>query len=135
MIQTLSLCLGPMFPSDLALEWLKLADQQDQLGATAQASTLRYCAERLDSGLKAEDTTLLTLNEAAEESGFSPDHLGRLVREGKIPNAGRSGAPRIARRCLPTKSTRKSHGVAEDPEQSDSSFEQIVQSIIKEGVG
>ena len=124
-----------MIFADLALEWLKLADQQDQLGAPAQASTLRYCAEQLDSGLKAEDTTLLTLNEAAEESGFSPDHLGRLVREGKIPNAGRLGAPQIARRDLPIKLKPRVPAVAEVAAISQTSIEQIVQSIIKEGVG
>jgi hypothetical protein len=31
-----------MLPSDLAHKWLKLAEQQDRLGAQAQASTLRF---------------------------------------------------------------------------------------------
>ena len=124
-----------MLPADLALEWLKLADQQDQLGAPSQASTLRYCADQLETGLKAEDATLLTLQEAAAESGFSPDHLGRLVREGKIPNAGRPGAPQIARRDLPIKLKPRVPAVAEVAAISQTSFEQIVQSIIEKGVG
>lgn len=47
----------------------------------------------------------LSLQEAARESGYSPDHLGRLLRDGKLPNAGRPNAPRIRRRDLPRKPT------------------------------
>jgi len=48
---------------------------------------------------------LLNLRTAARESGYSADHLGRLVHEGKIPNAGRPHAPRIRRADLPRKPT------------------------------
>ena len=47
--------------------------------------------------------TPLSLTEAAHASGYSRDHLGREVRAGKIPNAGRPNAPRIERRHLPRK--------------------------------
>ena len=57
---------------------------------------LETCAAELEAALRQEDDTLLTLTEAARESGYSADHLGRLVRDGKIPNTGRPGAPRIA---------------------------------------
>ena len=43
----------------------------------------------LEEALAAENDEVLTLQRAAAESGYSADHLGRLVREGKIPNAGR----------------------------------------------
>lgn len=46
---------------------------------------------------------LLNLQQASRESGYSPDHLGRLVRSGRISNAGRRCAPRIRRRDLPRK--------------------------------
>ncbi len=59
--------------------------------------------------------TVLTLTEAAATSGYSADHLGHLVREGKIPNAGRPGAPRIALRDLP----RKAPESAADPEPEE----------------
>lgn len=45
----------------------------------------------------------LSLAEAARRSGYSADHLGRLVRQGKIPNAGRPNAPRIRLSDLPRK--------------------------------
>ncbi len=97
-----------MIPADLPVEWLKLADQQDQLGAHAQASTLRYCAEHLESGLNAEDTTLLNLQEAAAESGYSYSSIQKRVASGEIPNVGEPGAPRVQRQALPKKtSTRR----------------------------
>jgi len=46
---------------------------------------------------------LLALPEAAARSGYSMEHLGRLVRQGRIPNAGRKGAPRIRAADLPRK--------------------------------
>lgn len=53
--------------------------------------------------MASEQESLLTLEEAAERSGYSRDHLGRLVREGKLPNAGRRGSPRIRVGDLPRK--------------------------------
>lgn len=72
------------------------------------------------------DDKLLTLTEGALESGFSADHLGRLVREGKIANSGRPNAPRIARRDLPRKS------VAQAPVAGDISRTRIVRSAISQ---
>lgn len=45
--------------------------------------------------------TPLSLRQAAAESGYHEDSLGRLVRQGKIPNVGRLHAPKIRRRDLP----------------------------------
>ncbi len=124
-----------MTPASLPKAWREKATEFRRFGAEDQAFTLEYCANDLDEAWRDWQQEPLTLEEAGEKSGYSADHLGRLVREGKIPNAGRSGAPRIARRDLPVKSHQTARGVVEDPEQSDSSFEQIVQSIIEEGVG
>lgn len=43
----------------------------------------------------------LNLRQASIESGYSADHLGKLVRAGKIPNVARTNAPKIRRRDLP----------------------------------
>jgi hypothetical protein len=48
----------------------------------------------------------LTLRAASALSGYSTDHLSRLIREGVLPNAGRKGAPRICRADLPIKPKR-----------------------------
>ena len=55
--------------------------------------------------LTAEEDETLSLTRAARESGYSAGHLGRLVRDGTIPNAGRRHAPRIRRADLPRKAT------------------------------
>jgi hypothetical protein len=57
--------------------------------------------EDLEAALKEDDDQLLTLGEAAQVSGYSEDHLGRLVRDGKLVNVGRKHAPRIRRGDLP----------------------------------
>ena len=56
--------------------------------------------------LEGEASQSLNLQEAASESGYSPDHLGKLVREGKLPNAGRLNAPLIRKKDLPRKASR-----------------------------
>jgi hypothetical protein len=43
----------------------------------------------------------LTLTVASTISGYSTDHLSRLLRNGTLPNAGRKGSPRIRRVDLP----------------------------------
>jgi len=45
----------------------------------------------------------LTLREAAAECGYSVEHLARLIRQGRLPNAGRRHAPRLRRSDLPTR--------------------------------
>ena len=79
------------------------------------------------------DETTLSLTEAARESGYSTDHLGRLVRDGKIPNTGRPGAPRIARSHLPRKAPAEPR-LVEKPSRGEVSNAQIVQSIIERGI-
>ena len=67
--------------------------------------TARHLSE-LEAALHREDNELLTLTEAAHLSGYSEDHLGRLVRDGTIANAGRENAPRIRRADVPVKANR-----------------------------
>ena len=63
--------------SELSEEWRALAEQQRRLGAEPQARTLEYCADALWSVLRANDDELLSLHQAAAESGYTVDHLGR----------------------------------------------------------
>ena len=41
------------------------------------------------------------------QSGYSADHIARLLREGKIPNSGRKAKPLIRRRDLPQKARKR----------------------------
>lgn len=96
--------------------WLSRRDELRRLRALVDGATL--CDELLAEldGL-ADDAAnqLLSLHRAAAESGYSADHLGRLVREGKLTNAGRANSPRIRRGDLPFKPR---HSVAPDSERS-----------------
>ena len=81
----------------LPVTWRTQAKALRRYGGETPAVALESCAAELEATLRERDETTLSLTEAARESGYSADHLGRLVRDGKIPNAGRPGAPRIAR--------------------------------------
>ena len=119
----------------LLANWRRHAKALRRYGGETPATALESCAAELEATLVERDETTFSLVEAATESGYSADHLGRLVRDGRIPNAGRPGAPRIARGDLP----RKAHApaeprLAEKPRRRDVSNAQIVQSIIEKGI-
>lgn len=79
-----------------------------QFGVTAVDPDrfLAELADRLRTVFAAADEELLTLPEAARRAGMSEDHLGRLLREGKVPNAGRKGRPRVRAADLPRRTRR-----------------------------
>ena len=118
-------------PADLAPRWRTRAKEMRDLDAKAQAVTLEHCAEELEDALRDLEAVSLNLQQAAEESGYSADHLGRLVREGRIPNAGQGGSPKILRRDLP----RKAGALTSEPSLHElpCTKEQIVRSVIAEG--
>ena len=119
----------------LPADWRRQAKSLRRYGGETPATAIERCAADLEATLIERDETTFSLVEASRESGYSADHLGRLVRDGKIPNAGRPGAPRVALKDLP----RKAHApteprLAEKPGRSELSNRQIVQSIIEKGI-
>lgn len=56
---------------------------------------------------------LLTIAEAAQLSGYSVDHLRRLISDRKLRNAGRKGAPRLLASELPKRPSRPVASMAE----------------------
>ena len=118
----------------LPANWRKKAKALRRYGGDTPAVVLERCADDLEATLVERDQTTFSLVEAARESGYSADHLGRLVRDGKIPNAGRPGAPRIARSHLPRKAHAPPPRLAEKSRSRELSNEQIVQSIIEKGI-
>ena len=87
----------------LASAWRARAELLRQHGAEQAAKTAEALADELEASLRAADEVPLTLAQAAAASSYSEDHLARQIREGKLPNAGRRGAPRIRVRDLPRK--------------------------------
>src|ERR1700723_3498982 len=90
--------------------WREAAANRRRFGPDPVATALDVCARELEAALQHQEDVPLTLGQAAVESGYSEDHLGRQVRQGKIPNAGRPNAPRIRRGHLPRKLLRKVAG-------------------------
>lgn len=117
-------------------DWRRRAGTIRQYGGEVPARALEACATELEAALRRKDRTVLTLKEAARATGYSVSHLGRLVRTGTIPNAGRPGAPRIALRHLPRKargtgSRGTRPALAEDASPPQVSNADVVRSIIE----
>ena len=93
-------------PSDLALNWREEAERLRALEAHGQAAAFEHAASELEAAMNTWSSELLTVREAAFESGYSEEHLRRLVRQGDLP-AERNGGPRshvrIRRADLPIK--------------------------------
>src|SRR5690606_5550486 len=60
----------------------------------------KKAVEELEAEQAAFDNEALTLAEAERESPYTADWLGKLIKQGKLPNAGRKNAPRVLRRHL-----------------------------------
>lgn len=109
--------------------WLTTAPLFRKHGQEGIAVAYEKCAEDLQEALSAHQHEVLTIKQAAEEAGYSEGHLRRLVRDGKIPNAGRFNSPKISRKDLPAPKP----GV--DPIRLTGQFdeERIVRSIVDAG--
>lgn len=115
--------------SRLVVRWREQAAQARMVHDERGALLLEDVADQLEHALRAEEDELLTLPQAEKESGYSAGHLSRMVRDGKIANAGRYGAPRLRRGDLPIKRShlRTSGADEQFPEVSP---RQIAQSIV-----
>jgi hypothetical protein len=112
----------------LADTWRARAAELRAWGAGANAETLERAAAELEEAIAAGATELLSLEDAAELSGYTADHLGRLVRLGRIPNRGRPNAPRIQRSDVPAKPCRRARG--NDDARSSTSLSAISREAI-----
>ena len=123
-----------MMPLDLVSRLRSKAAEMKEMEADGQAAGIAWCVRQLEQALQEQDGQLLTLQEAAVVSGYSPDHLGRMVRAGDIPNLGRPGAPRIMLKDLPRKAKRAAAVVAtDDPHPDIGDATAIVRSVIIQG--
>lgn len=81
----------------LANSWHQEAQVLRRRGASGPAEALDSAAEELEEELRKWSLELLTLEEAAQETGLAYDTIQRKVGD-EIPNAGEKGTPRV-RRC------------------------------------
>lgn len=90
--------------TELLSRWRTRRDEFDRVKALVDGAVIcDTILVDLKELVLASDEELLSLREAAKESGYSADHLGRQIRAGMIPNAGRRHSPRIRRSDLPRK--------------------------------
>ena len=84
----------------------KARELREDFGCEAPARSLEWAAAKVESALREATQELLTLPEAARISGYSVDHLARMVREKRIPDLrpnGSRGRIRIRAADLPRK--------------------------------
>ena len=116
---------------DLVQRWREDADRLRQWGANSQADVLERAAGQLEAELRAADEQLLTLDEAAQASGYSADHIGRMLRKGALPNRGCKHRPRVRNGDLPRKRIGEGQGRAgggENGYNTDRLFRDIANS-------
>lgn len=76
-------------------EWARLGAQV--AGVALADEVLRDLAELEQA------EPLLSLTEAARRTGYTPDHLGRLIGAGALTNYGQKGRPRVKLSECPAK--------------------------------
>ena len=84
----------------------KAQELREDFGDEGRARTLEWAAREVEQALRDESDELLTLPEASAISGYHPDSLARMVRDGDIPDLrppGSKGMIRIRRGLLPIK--------------------------------
>ena len=87
----------------LPARWRELASLLETWGAVGPATAMKRCSDELEQSLRQTGDALLTLAQAARESGYTSDHLGRRIRNGQLKNYGRRNAPRVRASELPKK--------------------------------
>ena len=81
---------------DFLRRWTTRRDELATLRASVEAAALiDAILTELRAAFAEYENTVLTLDAAAARSGYSRDHLARLIRTGVLPNSGRHGAPRL----------------------------------------
>ena len=86
----------------LVVTWREEAELLRRRGQEPLARMAESFAGDLERELRAWLTEELTLAEAAQETGYSYDHLQHMVGDA-IPNVGADGSPRVRRCDLPRK--------------------------------
>ena len=108
--------LGPKLES-LVKRWHAQAELFRRRGQDATAVLIESLADELEGDLGEWEDEHLTIKDAAAESGYSEEHLRRLVREGKLDGERAPGGKshiRLRRVDLPTKPSKSRKEVAEN---------------------
>jgi hypothetical protein len=112
---------GDLFiPGDLPALWRQRADYLHQFGDPNSARLWMLAAVELERALEAVGAEMLTVADAAQVTGYSPDYIRKQIAAGALPNAGRKNAPRVRRGDLKAKpQSGRGRPVRRDVEQKD----------------
>src|SRR5689334_3735241 len=103
-------------PPSLVATWRRRAvDLRQWASADGAARAYELAADELEAALRTTASELLSVQEGARESGYSEEHLRRLLRMTPQLNRGRPGKPLIRRADLPRRAIARDTGVAYDP--------------------
>jgi hypothetical protein len=80
---------------DLRRQWALRRDEWTRLGIRVDGGKLAEEIVLALDKLGEADSRNVSLKEAAEITGRTADHLGRMIRKQQLPNVGRKHAPRI----------------------------------------
>lgn len=120
-----------MTRSELLSHWLHRAEEFRQLGVMVDGARLiSALVTDLEAVFREEEAEVLTLAEASRLSGYSADHLGRLIRAGTMANAGSKHRPRVRRGELPCKPIGKLHAQPSGDIVRLTSKRQIARSVV-----
>ena len=86
--------------------WQSRAADMERWGCPVAARIWNAAADELEVFAREHALEELTLAQAAAESGYSVAHLGRMIKDRKVENAGTKGAPLMRRDDLPKKPSR-----------------------------
>jgi hypothetical protein len=101
---------------ELRRHWAQRRDEWRKLGVQVDGAKLAdEILEELEHLASADADELLTLTDAAREAQLHPDSIGRAIRQGRIPNAGRPNAPRVRRGDLERLQRRRGASSSPDP--------------------
>ena len=70
----------------------KARELREQFGSEPAARALEWAASELEQAAQCRSEQTLSLREASERSGYSQEHLARLVRLGRIPDLRPNGS-------------------------------------------
>lgn len=106
-----------MTVEELRAKWTAEAQAMDRRrGLVSGSALIAEMLADIEAVLVGREDELLSVDEAARASGYSAEHLGRLVREGRIPDRrppGTQGRLLFRRGDLPTKPGRRHTPVAD----------------------
>jgi hypothetical protein len=70
----------------------KAAELRDSFGDEARARSLEWAAGEIERVMRLAEDEVVSLQAASRLSGYSVEHLARLVREDRVPTARASGS-------------------------------------------